>query len=139
MSATIYINYNGFLYEENEKIFTIKNRGFRYGDALFETIRIINGQPCNLEDHFTRLKKGMGVLKMRSAKMSFINIEEQIIKLIEKNRIKKGGKIRLSLFRSGEGLYTPENDIISEYLPLLGIRLFCITFANSRSDFILRF
>ncbi|PJA06965.1 MAG: 4-amino-4-deoxychorismate lyase [Flavobacteriales bacterium CG_4_10_14_0_2_um_filter_32_8] len=121
MSVQIYINYNGFLYQEDEPIFTIKNRGFRYGDALFESIRIIDGQPCFLQDHFSRLKKGMGVLKMRSAKMSFENIETQIIKLIEKNRIKKGGKIRLSLFRSGDGLYTPENEsksYVIEAMPL---------------------
>ncbi len=110
MSVQIYINYNGFLYEENEPIFTVKNRGFRYGDALFETIRIIDGKPCFLTDHFNRLKKGMGMLKMRSADISFENIEKQINKLIEKNHIKKGGRIRLSVFRSGDGLYTPENE-----------------------------
>jgi branched-chain amino acid aminotransferase len=110
LSSLLYINYNGFLYKEDEKIFTTKNRGFKYGDGLFESIRIINGQPCFLDDHFARLKKGMEALKMRSANISFQKLENQICNLIEKNHIKKGGRIRLSVFRAGDGLYTPENE-----------------------------
>ena len=110
MSSQLYINFNGFLYLENEKVFTVKNRAFKYGDALFESIRIIDGQPCNVEDHFIRLKKGMEVLKMRSANISFNDLKSQMHKLIEKNHIRKGGRIRLTVFRSGEGLYTPENE-----------------------------
>jgi aminodeoxychorismate lyase len=110
LSNQLYINYNGFLYKEDENVFNAKNRGFRYGDALFETIRVIDGKPCLLEDHFIRLKKGMGVLKMRSANISFNELKDQIIKLIEKNHIKKGGRVRLTVFRSGDGLYTPKNE-----------------------------
>jgi aminodeoxychorismate lyase len=110
MSNPLYINYNGFLYMEDEKIFNVKNRAFRYGDALFESIRIIDGEPCYLEDHFIRLKKGMTVLKMRSANISFNELKDQITKLIEKNHINLGGRIRLTVFRSGNGLYTPENE-----------------------------
>ena len=102
MSTPLYINFNGFLYREDEKVFTINNRAFKYGDALFETIRIIDGEPCFIEDHFVRLKKGMKVLKMHSGN------KEQVTRLIEKNHIKKGGRIRLTVFRSAEGYYTPE-------------------------------
>lgn len=105
-----YINFNGFLYEEDEKVFTIKNRGWRYGDGLFETIRVVEGKPCFLEDHFLRLKKGMEILKMHSSNISFNELKDQLIKLLEKNRINKGGRVRLSVYRSGDGLYTPENE-----------------------------
>lgn len=110
MSNQLYINYNGFLYKEEENIFNAKNRGFRYGDGLFETIRVIDGQPCYLEDHFIRLKNGMSILKMRSAKISFNDLKDQIFKLIEKNQLKKGGRVRLTVFRSGDGFYTPKNE-----------------------------
>jgi len=110
MSNSLYINYNGFLYMDDEKVFNVKNRAFKYGDALFESIRIIDGEPCYLEDHFIRLKKGMTVLKMRSANISFNELKDQIAKLIEKNHINLGGRIRLTVFRSGNGLYTPENE-----------------------------
>lgn len=110
MSNKVYINVNGFLYEEDEKVFTIKNRAWRYGDALFETIRIIDGKPVFLEDHFLRLKKGMKVLKMQSSEISFNELKKQILNLLEKNRITKGGRLRLTVYRSGNGLYTPENE-----------------------------
>lgn len=118
----MYINFNSFLYEEDEKVFTVNNRAFKYGDALFETIRIINGEPCFLEDHFIRLKKGMKVLKMHADTISFNELEDQIIRLIEKNHIKKGGRVRLTVFRSSDGFYTPEGDegisYVIEALPL---------------------
>lgn len=121
MNIQLYINYDGFLYKEDEKVLTVKNRAFRYGDALFESIRVINGQPCFLEDHFIRLKKGMEVLKMTSTNISFDNLRGQIIKLIEKNHVRRGGRIRLTVFRSGDGLYTPENEgksYVIEAIPL---------------------
>ena len=110
MEVKRHINFNGFLYEEDEKIFTIRNRGWRYGDGLFETIRVINGKPCHIEDHFLRLKKGMEILKMHSSNISFKELKEQIEKLLEKNRVTKGGRVRLTVYRSGKGLYTPENE-----------------------------
>ena len=110
MSTLLYINVDGFLYKEDEKVFTVNNRAFKYGDALFETIRVIDGQPRFLEDHFIRLKKGMQVLKMHSANISFSELKDQIVNLIEKNHIKKGGRVRLTVYRSGDGLYTPENE-----------------------------
>ena len=110
MSSPLHINYNGFLYLEEEKVFSVNNRAFKYGDALFESIRVINGKPCYLEDHFIRLKKGMTVLKMRSANISFNDLKNQIEKLIEKNHIRRGGRVRLTVFRSGDGLYTPEDE-----------------------------
>ncbi|MGB0882864.1 MAG: aminotransferase class IV [Vicingaceae bacterium] len=116
MSTPLYINFNGFLYSEDEKVFTINNRAFKYGDALFETIRIIDGQPCFLEDHFLRLKKGMQVLKMNSGNISFNDLKDQIVRLIQKNHIKKGGRIRLTVFRSAEGLYTPDEDETKSYV-----------------------
>ena len=115
MSASLYINFNSFLYEEDEKVFTVNNRAFKYGDALFETIRIINGEPCFLEDHFIRLKKGMKVLKMHADTISFNELEDQIIRLIEKNHIKKGGRVRLTVFRSSDGFYTPEGNASITY------------------------
>lgn len=110
MSTPSYINFNGFIDKDDEPIFTAKNRGFRYGDALFETIRVVNGKPCFIEDHFQRLKKGMDVLKMKpGGNISFNDLKGQIEKLLEKNHIKKGGRIRLTVFRAAEGLYAPKN------------------------------
>lgn len=116
-----YINYDGFLYEEEEKIFTIDNRAFKYGDAVFETIRVINGIPVFVKDHFDRLKKGMDLLRMNSIPQTFDELQEQIVHLIKKNDIKKGGRVRITVFRVGEGLYTPKNDTKSYVIEAIPI------------------
>ncbi len=110
MSTQLYINFNGSYFKEDEPVFTVKNRGFRYGDALFESIRVINGKPCFIEDHFFRLKKGIETLKLRPGNISFNDLKTQIEELLVKNNITEGGRVRLSVFRSGEGLYAPEKD-----------------------------
>lgn len=121
MSTQRYINYDGKLYPENEKVFTINNRAFKYGDAVFETIRVINGQPVFVHDHFTRLKKGMDLLRMNTIPLTFEELYEQILHLIEKNKITEGARVRITVFRVGEGLYTPVNDTKSYVIEAIPI------------------
>lgn len=116
------INLNGTLIEGETPVFSIKNRGFRYGDALFETIRIVNGKVCYIEKHINRLVDGMKVLKMNVPQnytnQFFIN---EIQKLIVSNEIAGGGRIRITIYRDAEGYYTPETNDVSfviEAVPL---------------------
>ncbi len=106
-----YINLNGTFYPASEAIFQATNRAFRYGDALFETIRVINGQPVNLEAHFERLKKGMDILEFdKSAGLTFHYLAEQIQQTIDKNKITGGGKVRLTVYRDAGGTYIPDSN-----------------------------
>lgn len=110
MDNKSYINYNGTLFESNERIFSINNRAFKYGDALFETIRVVNGKLCFLEDHFKRLKEGIELLKMKSSNISFNDLKRQIEELLVKNNITEGGRVRLTVFREADGFYQPFNE-----------------------------
>ena len=96
-------------------MFAINNREFKYEDALFETIRVINGSPCFLDNHFMRLEKGMTLLKMNPNPIFFDILKTQIVQLIEKNNINKGGRLRLTVYRSSDGFYTPEGEEKNEY------------------------
>ncbi|MCB0381383.1 MAG: aminotransferase class IV [Flavobacteriales bacterium] len=110
MPNETYINYNGKLYVETEKIFTVNNRAFKYGDAIFETIRVVNGKLMFLDDHFIRLKKGVDFLKLKPYGINFDEIIKNTKQLIIKNNITEGGRIRITLFRDSEGFYTPINE-----------------------------
>ncbi len=110
MDKTLYINYNGKLFLETENIFTVNNRAFKYGDAIFETIRVLDGKLCFLPDHFERLKKGMDFLQFKNCEITFETLIKQIEDLVLKNNIKKGGRVRLTVFREAEGFYTPFNE-----------------------------
>ena len=58
------INFNGKLYSDHQEILTANNRGYAYADALFETIRVVNGKIMFWEDHYFRLMSSMRILRM---------------------------------------------------------------------------
>ena len=49
---------------ERKNTLDVTDRGLHYGDGLFETIEVIQGQPVFLQQHLTRLKKGCMILKI---------------------------------------------------------------------------
>src|SRR5580658_6068574 len=57
------INFNGALLNSREKIITADNRGFRYGDGLFETIRVLDDHIWLSGFHFERLFSSLAVLQ----------------------------------------------------------------------------
>jgi len=116
MESSGYICLNGKMLAANAPVFTSQNRAFRYGDALFETIRCIQLTPQFFEDHYRRLLRGMTLLKMQINSLpAREKLEEMMAQLISKNRIYGDCRIRLSVFRSDGGLYTPASNK-AEYL-----------------------
>ncbi len=106
--------YNGHVISIYEPAVTFNNRAFRYGDALFESIRVANGKIMFLKDHITRLKLGMTVLRMNlPAEFNTENIEALIKLLLVKNHLGRDARVRLTVFRNEGGYYTPETNDIS--------------------------
>ena len=58
------INNNGHLISSDQAKVAISNRGLAYGDALFETIKTLNGKILFWEDHYFRLMASMRILRM---------------------------------------------------------------------------
>ncbi|PIB27895.1 aminotransferase class IV [Maribacter sp. 4G9] len=105
------INFNGELYRDDDTILNHDNRGFLYGDALFETIRVVNGHIYFLEDHYLRLMSSMRILRMEipmNFTMEFF--EDEIKKTTRANENAQGHRIRFSVFRNSGGLYTPKTN-----------------------------
>ena len=95
--------YNGEFYPSNQPILSINNRSFRYGDGLFESIRVVNGEVYNFEAHFTRLIEGMRMFNIEIPEYFTIEyFENQIKSLIQHNGIHKGGRVKLTIYRKGE-------------------------------------
>ncbi|MBX3165351.1 MAG: aminotransferase class IV [Bacteroidetes bacterium] len=105
---------NGHLVSLYEPSIPFSNRAFRYGDSLFETIRLCNNKIMFLRDHITRLKLGMTVLRMNvPAEFNVNNIQGHIISLLKYNVHAPNARIRLTIFRNEGGFYTPESNDIS--------------------------
>lgn len=101
--------YNNKFFDINQASFVI-NRAMKYGDGLFESIRVIDGKPQFYSLHIERLRKGMEFLKIEYHQQQFEEIKVCIEQLLIKNEINKGGRIRLTLFRSGGGTYIPQTN-----------------------------
>lgn len=105
---------NGHLISIYEPSVAFNNRAFRYGDALFESIRFCNNTIMFLRDHIARLKLSMTVLRMNlPAEFTTENIHEQIIHLLKHNSHAPNARIRLTVFRNEGGYYAPDTNDIS--------------------------
>ncbi len=77
------INFDGKLLAKKGDFLNHENRGLRYGDSLFETIRVVNGKTFFWEEHYLRLMSSMRILRMEIP-MNFTmeHLEDQIVKTI---------------------------------------------------------
>jgi branched-chain amino acid aminotransferase len=110
----IYLNHNGNFILADTPVITPNNRSFRYGDALFETIRITNYNPQFLKEHLLRLYAGMEVLKMEmNPLLNATFLEHAFLELAQKNNITSDGRVRLTVYRNEGGFYAPCDNKVS--------------------------
>jgi branched-chain amino acid aminotransferase len=105
-----YFNYNGKFFEEGAPVITADSRALRYGDGLFETIKVINGILEMEDEHFARLWNGMQVLQFDIPKhFTPDKLQNEITALLKKNR--QGGivRVRLNVFKGDGGLFDAKN------------------------------
>jgi branched-subunit amino acid aminotransferase/4-amino-4-deoxychorismate lyase len=107
----LFINNNGTILSNDSPTIQAGNRGHVYGDGVFESIRIMNGVPLNLENHIRRLMEGAKAIKMRPD-IFFTNqfFQDKILELTEKSGINEGGRCRISLDRVTGGAYKPDSN-----------------------------
>ena len=108
------VNINGEIVEKEKAVLSISNRGFAYGDALFETIRVVNGRIIFWEDHYFRLMASMRIMRMEiPLNFSPEFLETEILNLVEENNLTQtGARVKFTVNRKEGGLYTPQtNDI----------------------------
>lgn len=102
--------YNGKLTGSDEVRFNTSNRAFRYGDGVFETIRLIDGEACFAQRHLERLMAGVQQLHLRLP-AGFVTqpLAHWCRKLAQSNNL-SSGRIRLSVFRTDGGNYRPDSN-----------------------------
>ena len=105
------INFNGNI-QETSTILIEENRGFLYGDSVFETLRIIDNKVLFLEEHYFRLMASMRICRMEIP-MNFTMeyFETQVLNLLNATTdIDNDCRVRFSVFRSGDGFYLPKTN-----------------------------
>lgn len=109
------INLNGEIVQKSEEVLNFDNRAFKYGDALFETIKFKDSKIYFFEDHYFRLMASMRMLRMEipmDFTMEFI--EDEISRTVKANNL-DAARVRLTVFRKNGGLYNPKTNKI-DYL-----------------------
>lgn len=104
------ININGN-FSNNSQVITPENRGYSYGDALFETIKFSHGKLLFLEDHYFRLMASMRIMRMEIPMFFTMEFfEAEIFKTIEKNNLTNtSARVKIQVHRNSGGLYLPTN------------------------------
>lgn len=108
---TTFVNLNGELRDAAAPVLYADNRAFRYGDAVFESMRFSSGEILFFDDHYQRLQSALHVLGIKeNESFSPNNLRFHIHALIQANRIRGSARIRVEVFRNGEGTYTPDTN-----------------------------
>ena len=79
------------------------DRGFQYGDGLFETIAIIDGQASFLDLHLERLEKDCHLLKIPYPGTELLSSEVALLTKKSKKAVKKLDLVAWVLFNATYG------------------------------------
>ena len=103
------INLDGNIVKSDEAKLSVFNRGFAYGDSVFETIRVISGKIMFWEDHYFRLMASMRIMRMEiPSSFSPEFLEDQIKEIISANELETSpARIKFAVYRLQGGYYTP--------------------------------
>ena len=103
------ICFNGKFFSADEPVLLASNRGYRYGDGLFETMKVQQGNILLADYHFERLFTGIAMLQFEMPRLFLRQrTEDEILHLCKKNKCEQLGRVRQSVFRGNGGLYDEE-------------------------------
>jgi branched-chain amino acid aminotransferase len=104
----MFLNFNGEVRDRETALLRADNRGFRYGDGLFETMLFRSGKLRLGQYHFERLVEGMRLLGLEFREpFDLATVERQVGELFLLNGLDSANpaRVRLMVFRLGAGLY----------------------------------
>jgi branched-chain amino acid aminotransferase len=108
------INFNGELQHPETIKYTSENRAFKYGDAIFETVKVIHQKVVFWEDHYFRLMSSIRMLRMKiPMEFTLEFLEKEILKTVAVQDAAASYRVRLNIFRKDGGLYTPKTNKIA--------------------------
>jgi branched-chain amino acid aminotransferase len=122
------VYFNGLLRTEEEVNLTPLDRSYLYGEGLFETMRATEGFIPFLDEHLTRLFRGMDLLNMK-LNLSGAKLEFALYQTLHHNRL-KNAYLRLTLSRENEAIgsiETSENTnlvVVAKPLPRIPQKIY---------------
>lgn len=100
---------NGSFYAAAAPLFAAQNRSFKWGDGLFETMKVSNGRVPLSHLHFERLFLSMKLLQIETDEnFTQQNLLRNVMELAQQNNCTSSARVRLAIYRN--------HDNIAEYL-----------------------
>lgn len=87
MTRIVYLNHK-FLPLKQAKI-SMLDRGFLFGDGVYEVIPVLNGKPFHLREHLKRLQQSLRAIKCKF-NLDYAKFEKNILKLLRLNWANQG-------------------------------------------------
>lgn len=101
-----YICVDGKTLPAGQPVLHADNRGYRYGDGLFETMKVIDGKICLADFHFNRFFAGLRQLQFTiPPQLDAVLLVQQSLRLCKMNECSQLARVRLSASRGNGGLY----------------------------------
>lgn len=89
------------------------DRAFLYGDGLFTSVRVVDGQPCLWSHHLNRLQLGTQRLGLD------VNLQQLELDALQKSSLLGNGVLKIMISRgNGERGYLPPNQPAVVYIQL---------------------
>lgn len=108
-----FVCFNGNFLPADESLFTVQNRSFRYGDGVFETIKIYKGKILLEQFHYDRLFLSLKMLQIENT-LNASDLPQLIFELCKKNNCIDLARVRLAVYRNDQSA----SEYIIEALPL---------------------
>lgn len=110
-----FVFFNGNFLPEEEPVFTVQNRSFRYGDGVFETMKVYKSKILLKEYHFERLQVSLQMLQIKNC-LDGAALSQNIYELCKKNNCSNLARVRLTVYRNhqSEAEYIIEASSLSE-------------------------
>ncbi|RIJ41627.1 aminotransferase class IV [Pontibacter oryzae] len=103
--------YSGQLLHEEALHIPATNRAFQYNDGFFETIIIVNGKLRFWKSHQERMQEAALALGLELPGYFLdVGLEHQLVELAKQNSAELYGRVKLKVWRGGNGLYTPDTN-----------------------------
>ena len=93
----MYVYLNSRMLPAEAALVSVFDRGFAYGDALFETLKLVRGRPVFFREHYRRLTRGMSEA-MIEAGIDYDGLLGQALTLADANGV-DGGRLRIQVTR----------------------------------------
>lgn len=104
---------NGNFLPANEPLFTAQNRSFRYGDGLFETMKVYESEIVLEQFHYDRLILGLKMLQIENI-LEAAELSRLALELCTKNNCIDSARVRLAVYRNHQN----RSEFVIEAFPL---------------------